>query len=148
MKHHFRSHQLSVWLRLVPELHRAGREDAHSRHPHDRFQESQESELYLGPVRPFPRRENATVAEVRDTNCSSPFSGNLIGADWGPIGMWFLEDKVSEIWPEGSRRLFSLQSQGQTGPCTQRTRLLCESLDVQSRYTHNQLTQSSFFPHR
>lgn len=77
MKHHFRSHQLSVWLRLVPELHRAGREDAHSRHPHDRFQESLESELYLGPVRPFPRRENATVAEVENTYCDNLASAYL-----------------------------------------------------------------------
>ncbi|XP_063237155.1 neuroligin-2-like [Bacillus rossius redtenbacheri] len=32
VKSHYRAHQLSVWLRLVPELHRAGMEDALARH--------------------------------------------------------------------------------------------------------------------
>ncbi|KAG8315762.1 neurexin protein binding [Homalodisca vitripennis] len=74
MKNHFRAHQLSVWLRLIPELHRAGMEDAAARH--NLFRNHGDASLYDGPVRPDPlsrtddfrRRQNpavnGTVAEV------------------------------------------------------------------------------------
>lgn len=75
MKNHFRAHQLSVWLRLVPELHRAGMEDVMLRH--NLFRNHDDAELYEGVVRPDPlsRRvpqratvnrftANGTVAEV------------------------------------------------------------------------------------
>ncbi|XP_054287822.1 neuroligin-4, X-linked-like [Macrosteles quadrilineatus] len=61
-KNHFRSHHLSIWLQLIPELHRAGMEDVHTRH--NRFHNHHDLELYTGLVRPDPRRENVTVSEV------------------------------------------------------------------------------------
>ncbi|VVC34144.1 Hypothetical protein CINCED_3A017629 [Cinara cedri] len=75
MKNHFRAHQLSVWLRLIPELHRAGMEDVMLRH--NLFRNHDDADLYEGIVRPDPlsRRApqratvnrftaNGTVAEV------------------------------------------------------------------------------------
>ncbi|XP_060809551.1 neuroligin-4, Y-linked-like [Amyelois transitella] len=52
LKNHYRAHQLSVWLRLVPELHRAGMEDVAARH--NLFKNHNEQELYEGIVRPDP----------------------------------------------------------------------------------------------
>lgn len=52
MKNHFRAHQLSVWLRLIPELHRAGMEDVVARH--NLFRNHNSADLYDGPVRPDP----------------------------------------------------------------------------------------------
>ncbi|XP_020290504.1 neuroligin-2-like [Pseudomyrmex gracilis] len=52
MKNHYRAHQLSVWLRLVPELHRAGMEDVDSRH--NLFRSHNDPSLYDGFVRPDP----------------------------------------------------------------------------------------------
>lgn len=52
MKNHFRAHQLSVWLRLVPELHRAGMEDVVARH--NLFRNHNDADLYDGVVRPDP----------------------------------------------------------------------------------------------
>ncbi|KAJ8870819.1 hypothetical protein PR048_027118 [Dryococelus australis] len=52
MKNHFRSHQLSVWLRLIPELHRAGMEDTAPRH--NLFRNHNDPELYDGVVRADP----------------------------------------------------------------------------------------------
>ncbi|KAF4521492.1 hypothetical protein B566_EDAN001792 [Ephemera danica] len=52
MKNHFRAHQLSVWLRLIPELHRAGMEDVSARH--NLFRNHNDPELYEGTVRTDP----------------------------------------------------------------------------------------------
>ncbi|CAH1110292.1 unnamed protein product [Psylliodes chrysocephalus] len=52
MKNHFRAHQLSVWLRLIPELHRAGMEDVVARH--NLFRNHNSADLYEGAVRPDP----------------------------------------------------------------------------------------------
>uniref|UniRef100_A0ABD2XGP8 Carboxylesterase type B domain-containing protein n=1 Tax=Trichogramma kaykai TaxID=54128 RepID=A0ABD2XGP8_9HYME len=52
MKNHYRAHQLSVWLRLVPELHRAGMEDVEPRH--NLFRGHADPSLYDGFVRPDP----------------------------------------------------------------------------------------------
>ncbi|KAF7394704.1 hypothetical protein V1477_007312 [Vespula maculifrons] len=52
VKNHYRAHQLSVWLRLVPELHRAGMEDVDSRH--NLFRGHADPSLYDGLVRPDP----------------------------------------------------------------------------------------------
>lgn len=49
IKNHFRAHQLSIWLRLIPELHRAGMEDVISRH--NLFKNHDDMELYDGPVK-------------------------------------------------------------------------------------------------
>lgn len=70
VKNHYRAHQLSVWLRLVPELHRAGMEDVVPRH--NLFRDHEDARLYDGVVRPNPltrlqdtrSRGNLTVAEV------------------------------------------------------------------------------------
>lgn len=50
MKNHFRAHQLSIWLRLIPELHRAGMEDVIARH--NLFKNHDDMDLYDGPVKP------------------------------------------------------------------------------------------------
>lgn len=50
MKNHFRAHQLSIWLRLIPELHRAGMEDVIAKH--NLFKNHDDLELYDGPVKP------------------------------------------------------------------------------------------------
>ncbi|XP_022126293.2 neuroligin-4, Y-linked isoform X1 [Pieris rapae] len=52
LKNHYRAHQLSVWLRLIPELHRAGMEDVATRH--NLFRNHNDQELYEGIVRPDP----------------------------------------------------------------------------------------------
>ncbi|CAH0723012.1 unnamed protein product, partial [Brenthis ino] len=61
MKNHFRAHQLSVWLRLVPELHRTGMEDVSARH--NLFKNYNEQDLYEGIIRPDPlsRTENDQI---------------------------------------------------------------------------------------
>ncbi|XP_059049528.1 neuroligin-4, Y-linked-like isoform X1 [Achroia grisella] len=56
LKNHYRAHQLSVWLRLVPELHRAGMEDVAARH--NLFKNHNEQDLYEGIVRPDPLARN------------------------------------------------------------------------------------------
>jgi len=43
---------MSIWLRLIPELHRAGQEDVVARH--NLFRNHNESALYDGIVRPDP----------------------------------------------------------------------------------------------
>ncbi|XP_055695140.1 neuroligin-4, Y-linked-like isoform X1 [Lutzomyia longipalpis] len=50
MKNHFRAHQLSIWLRLIPELHRAGMEDVIGRH--NLFKNHDNMDLYEGVVKP------------------------------------------------------------------------------------------------
>ncbi|XP_038209305.1 neuroligin-4, Y-linked-like [Zerene cesonia] len=70
LKNHYRAHQLSVWLRLVPELHRAGMEDVATRH--NLFRNHNDQELYEGIVRPDPlartdnevRRNGSTYSDT------------------------------------------------------------------------------------
>ncbi|KAI5694242.1 hypothetical protein M8J75_013367 [Diaphorina citri] len=74
MKNHYRAHQLSVWLRLIPELHRAGMEgEGGASARHNVFRAVEGAELYEGVVRSDPltsgRRhvmtsQNGTVAEI------------------------------------------------------------------------------------
>lgn len=61
MKNHFRAHQLSIWLRLIPELHRTGMEDVSARH--NLFKNYNEQDLYEGVIRPDPlsRNENDQI---------------------------------------------------------------------------------------
>ncbi|XP_034947404.1 neuroligin-4, X-linked-like isoform X2 [Chelonus insularis] len=76
MKNHYRAHQLSVWLRLVPELHRAGMEDVEPRH--NLFRSHGDPNLYDGSVRPDPlsriseeyRRRNFTTELPTTTDYS------------------------------------------------------------------------------
>ncbi|CAG9782664.1 unnamed protein product [Diatraea saccharalis] len=68
LKNHFRAHQLSVWLRLVPELHRAGMEDVATRH--NLFKNHNEQDLYEGIVRPDPLARNSENEQTRRTNGS------------------------------------------------------------------------------
>lgn len=76
MKNHFRSHHLSIWLQLIPELEKAGMEDTHNRHNqfnnNNNNNQLQEQDMYTGLVRadPRPKRQNATVAEVRGSALS------------------------------------------------------------------------------
>lgn len=107
MKNHFRAHQLSVWLRLVPELHRAGMEDVVARH--NLFRNHNDADLYDGVVRPDPlsrampyetstdafRRQQAianntlfvdvslTTADTVVTTCVTIAPGNLPGNSIG-----------------------------------------------------------------
>ena len=60
MKNHFRAHQLSVWLRLIPELHRAGMEDVVARH--NLFRNHNDADLYDGVVRPDPLSRGTSSA--------------------------------------------------------------------------------------
>lgn len=52
VKNHYRAHQLSLWLRLVPELHRAGALSANSKH--NQFPDHDSGEMYEGVVRADP----------------------------------------------------------------------------------------------
>lgn len=52
MKNHYRAHELSVWLRLIPEIHRAGMKDVVAKH--NLFRNHNDPELYDGLVRPDP----------------------------------------------------------------------------------------------
>ncbi|KAK9512114.1 hypothetical protein O3M35_000611 [Rhynocoris fuscipes] len=61
MKNHFRAHQLSVWLRLIPELHRAGMEDVAARH--NLFRNHNDEDLYDGVVRADPLSRNGLKAQ-------------------------------------------------------------------------------------
>ncbi|TDG39690.1 hypothetical protein AWZ03_013887 [Drosophila navojoa] len=70
IKNHFRAHQLSIWLRLIPELHRAGMEDVIARH--NLFRNHDDMELYEGPVKPDPFGLSAGTA----TSSSSPGSSS------------------------------------------------------------------------
>lgn len=62
IKNHFRAHQLSVWLRLIPELHRAGMEDVSLRHNMFR---NHEGELYDGLVKTEQRHLQQNVSYRR-----------------------------------------------------------------------------------
>ncbi|CAK1541355.1 unnamed protein product [Leptosia nina] len=69
LKNHYRAHQLSVWLRLIPELHRAGMEDVATRH--NLFRNHNDQDLYEGIVRPDPLartdneiRRNSTYSDT------------------------------------------------------------------------------------
>ncbi|XP_066586116.1 neuroligin-4, X-linked-like [Prorops nasuta] len=64
VKNHYRAHQLSVWLRLVPELHRAGMEDVDSKH--NLFRGHTDPSLYDGSVRADPL--NRITEEFRRRN--------------------------------------------------------------------------------
>ncbi|XP_028035892.1 neuroligin-4, Y-linked-like isoform X1 [Bombyx mandarina] len=68
LKNHYRAHQLSVWLRLVPELHRAGMEDVAARH--NLFKNHNEQDLYEGIVRPDPLARNNDNEPIRRGNGS------------------------------------------------------------------------------
>ncbi|XP_032512179.2 neuroligin-4, Y-linked-like isoform X2 [Danaus plexippus] len=63
LKNHFRAHQLSVWLRLIPELHRAGMEDVASRH--NLFKNHNEPDLYEGVIRPDPLARSIENDQIR-----------------------------------------------------------------------------------
>ncbi|XP_013163300.1 PREDICTED: neuroligin-4, X-linked-like [Papilio xuthus] len=52
MKNHYRAHQLSVWLRLIPEIHRAGMKDVVAKH--NLFRNHNDPEMYDGLVRADP----------------------------------------------------------------------------------------------
>lgn len=91
MKNHFRAHQLSIWLRLIPEIHKlgAGMEDVLARH--NLFKNHDDMSLYDGHVRPdlftrFPifdenykRRNSSEFNGVYYGKCLSPsFTASLV----------------------------------------------------------------------
>lgn len=79
MKNHFRAHQLSIWLRLIPELHKAGMEDVLARH--NLFKNHEDMSLYDGHVKPdlFARLPLYDDGYKRRTNLSNEFNGVYYG---------------------------------------------------------------------
>lgn len=77
MKNHFRAHQLSIWLRLIPELHKAGMEDVIARH--NLFKNHDDMDLYEGLVKPdsFAGRLNYLEDNLKRSR------GMLTGGDLG-----------------------------------------------------------------
>lgn len=84
MKNHFRAHQISIWLRLIPELHRAGMEDVIARH--NLFKNHDDMDLYDGTVKldslsrltfleeTFKqRRGNASIGDLLNLNVNGKF---------------------------------------------------------------------------
>ncbi|XP_030571976.1 neuroligin-3 [Drosophila novamexicana] len=78
IKNHFRAHQLSIWLRLIPELHRAGMEDVIARH--NLFRNHEDMELYEGPVKPDPFGLS-TGTTTSSSSASSSSSSRLLLID-------------------------------------------------------------------
>ncbi|EDX00131.2 uncharacterized protein Dyak_GE11163 [Drosophila yakuba] len=78
IKNHFRAHQLSIWLRLIPELHRAGMEDVIARH--NLFRNHDDMDLYEGPVKPDPFGIS-TAAGATGSSSSSSSSSRLLLVD-------------------------------------------------------------------
>lgn len=76
IKNHFRAHQLSIWLRLIPELHRAGMEDVIARH--NLFRNHDDMELYEGPVKPDPFGISAGTGTSSPSSSSSSSSRLLL----------------------------------------------------------------------
>lgn len=74
IKNHFRAHQLSIWLRLIPELHRAGMEDVIARH--NLFRNHDDMDLYEGPVKPDPF--GISTANAGSTSSSSSSSSSRL----------------------------------------------------------------------
>ncbi|XP_023246306.1 neuroligin-4, Y-linked-like [Copidosoma floridanum] len=70
MKNHFRAHQLSVWLRLVPDLQRAGMVDVEPRH--NLFRGYADPNLYDGLVRPDPLSRVAGPTETATSSARYP----------------------------------------------------------------------------
>lgn len=79
MKNHFRAHQLSIWLRLIPELHKAGMEDVLARH--NLFKNHDDMSLYDGHVKPdlFARLPIFDENYKRRNNISGEFNGVYYG---------------------------------------------------------------------
>ncbi|EDV95062.1 GH23418 [Drosophila grimshawi] len=77
IKNHFRAHQLSIWLRLIPELHRAGMEDVIARH--NLFRNHDDMELYEGPVKPDPF--GLAAGTTTSSSSSSSSSSRLLLVD-------------------------------------------------------------------
>ncbi|XP_017763246.1 PREDICTED: neuroligin-4, X-linked-like [Eufriesea mexicana] len=70
LRYHYRAHQLSVWLRLVPELHRAGMEDVDSKH--NLFRGHSDPSLYDGSVRPDPLSRISEEFKRKNTTTEPP----------------------------------------------------------------------------
>ncbi|XP_070143189.1 neuroligin 4-like isoform X3 [Drosophila kikkawai] len=76
IKNHFRAHQLSIWLRLIPELHRAGMEDVIARH--NLFRNHDDMDLYEGPVKPDPFGISTATGSAGSSSSSSSSSRLLL----------------------------------------------------------------------
>lgn len=77
VKNHFRAHQLSIWLRLIPELHRAGMEDVIAKH--NLFKNHDDLELYDGPVKPDSLLKLSFLEESLKKRNNLSDLGNLRG---------------------------------------------------------------------
>lgn len=81
IKNHFRAHQLSIWLRLIPELLRTGMEDAVARH--NLFKSHDDLDLYEGLVKPDPFTSRMQIVEEaigkRGGRTNSSSNGYMVG---------------------------------------------------------------------
>ena len=82
MKNHFRAHQLSIWLRLIPELHRAGMEDVIGRH--NLFKNHNNSDLYDGPVKPDSPQKVSFLDETMKRRAGDNATDliGMCGSEW------------------------------------------------------------------
>lgn len=78
MKNHFRAHQLSIWLRLIPELHKAGMEDVVARH--NLFKNHDDQDIYEGIVKPNPL---ARMSFLEQDLKRRGMSGMVVGPQYG-----------------------------------------------------------------
>ena len=62
LKHHYRLHAMSVWLNLIPRLHRAGADNSFPQH--NKFRGHDDPALFKGVVRPI------TFSHGYQVNCT------------------------------------------------------------------------------
>ncbi|XP_055611267.1 neuroligin-4, Y-linked [Uranotaenia lowii] len=86
MKNHFRAHQLSIWLRLIPELHKAGMEDVVARH--NLFKNHDDLDIYEGIVKPNPlSRVSFLEQDLKRRGLTGPQFGHSIHSNAGMTTM-------------------------------------------------------------
>lgn len=90
IKNHYRAHQLSIWLRLIPELHRAGMEDVIARH--NLFRNHDDMSLYEGPVKPdpFSSQRLLLIDEALMKKARTNATGYMTGILGGKFHLLFL----------------------------------------------------------
>ncbi|XP_074032731.1 neuroligin-4, X-linked isoform X2 [Leptinotarsa decemlineata] len=109
-KDHYRGHKMSLWLNLIPQLHRPGEGDEISmRHHH--FQEEDER-YYDGPVRPQYKEKPHFVHVVAlpppEPSTISSLSGNILPVPLPPKSDTALQATTTECPPDNTIVLPSL----------------------------------------
>lgn len=75
MKNHYRAHPLSVWLRLIPELHRTGIEDVEPKH--NLFRGHADLNIYDGLVRLDPLKRVGEELRRRNLTTETPATADF-----------------------------------------------------------------------